>query len=364
MFILVFLLFLGILVGANVYLAKRFAFYFSLDRALVFYILFPLITFFMIGGTMGATNAVSTTGHYLFIIASTTMGFILYLLIATIVVDLMTLMIKIRPVYYGLAALSIAALISGYGLWNATNVKITEVDIRMKGLSKPIRAAHLTDTHLGHIRGPENLKRIVNLINSQQVDVVFFTGDLLDSKFQLKKESMDPLAGLNAPVFFVEGNHDGYTGVEAIKGYLRKIGVNVVQNELIAWGDLQIIGLDFMVADSNSMSPHASSNGPTVQNVLSHLPIDKNKPAVLLHHGPNGIKYANEAGIDLYLAGHTHAGQLWPATHVAKMIFEYNKGLHDYQGTKVYVSQGTGTFGPPMRVGTNAELTMINLKPE
>ena len=61
--------------------------------------------------------------------------------------------------------------------------------------------------------------------------------------------------------------------------------------------------------------------------------------------------------------GHTHAGQLWPATYVAKMIFEYNKGLHDFNGTNVYVSQGTGTFGPPMRVGTESELAILNLNP-
>jgi predicted MPP superfamily phosphohydrolase len=92
--------------------------------------------------------------------------------------------------------------------------------------------------------------------------------------------------------------------------------------------------------------------------------LDNSKPTVLLHHGPNGIKYDINAAVDLYLAGHTHGGQLWPATYVAKMMFEYNKGLHDYKGTQVYVSQGTGTFGPPMRVGTYSELTILNLKPE
>jgi predicted MPP superfamily phosphohydrolase len=91
--------------------------------------------------------------------------------------------------------------------------------------------------------------------------------------------------------------------------------------------------------------------------------INENQPTVLLHHGPDGIKYANKAGVDLYLAGHTHAGQLWPATHVAKMIFEYNKGLRTFEDTQVYVSQGTGTFGPPMRVGTQSELTILNIKP-
>jgi predicted MPP superfamily phosphohydrolase len=315
----------------------------------------------MIGGTMGAVNAVSTVGHYIFIVAATTMGFVLYLLLSTIVVDVVSLFLKAKPIYYGLAVLSLAAMVSIYGIWNAKQLKLTEVDITIKGLQKSIRAAHLTDTHLGHFRGAGNLQNIVETINRQNVDVVFFTGDLLDSKIQLKPESMLPLQGLNAPIFFVEGNHDEYTGVKAIKDYLRSIGVNVLNNQVTQWGELQIIGLTFMVADSHASSPHASPNGPNIQNVLESMEIEKEKPTVLLHHGPNGVKYANKAGVDLYLAGHTHAGQLWPATYVAKMIFEYNKGLHDFNGTKVYVSQGTGTFGPPMRVGTESELAILNL---
>lgn len=359
-----FFVLIGILIGANIYLARRFAMYFNFESVTVFYFIFSAITIFMIGGVMGATNSVSSLGHFVFSLAAVTMGYVLYLLISTIAVDLISLFIKTRPMYYGIAALSLAAVISSYGIWNAKQIKQTEVDIAMEGLKQPIRAAHVTDTHLGHFRGGKNLQKIVNMINEQKVDVVFFTGDLLDSKIQLKNESMDPLASLDAPVYFVEGNHDEYTGIKAIKRYLNSIGVVVLQNEVTHFGELQIIGLDFMLADENTSSPHAAPGGPTIQKVLESLPIRKDTPTVMLHHGPDGIKYANKAGVDLYLAGHTHAGQLWPITYIAKMIFEVNKGLHNFNGTKVYVSQGTGTFGPPMRVGTNAELTFLNLQPE
>lgn len=358
------LVFFAILISANIYMAKRFTFYFTFEKATLFYILFPLITVFMIGGVMGATNATSSLGHFVFIIGAVLMGFILYLLVSTILVDLLSLVWKTKPLYYGLIAISIASLISIYGIWNATNIQLTEVDITLKKLQKPIRAAHLTDTHLGHFRGSKNLQKIVDIINENKVDVVFFTGDLLDSKIQLKPETMLPLKNLNAPIYFVEGNHDEYTGVDAIKNYLKSIGVNVLENKVANWAELQIIGLTFMVADSESVSPHANSKGPNIKKVLGQLHLNHSKPTVLLHHGPTGVKYANEAGVDLYLAGHTHAGQLWPATHVAKLMFEYNKGLHNYKGTQVYVSQGTGTFGPPMRVGTQSELTFLNLKPE
>ena len=358
------LVFFGILIGANIYLAKRFAFFFSFEKAYLFYFLFPFISIFMIGAAMGATNSISTVGHIIFISGTIMMGFVLYLLISTIAVDLLSFVLKTKPLYYGMMAILMATLISLYGAWNAAIVKTTEVDISIAGLKKNVSAAHLTDTHLGHYRGGDNLQKIVEMINRQNVDLVFFTGDLLDGRIQLKEEAMNPLKNLDAPIYFVEGNHDEYTGVNAIKKYLRHIGVNVLENEVTEWEEIQIIGLTFMVADSNGISPHAKPGGPNVKAVLEQLKIDKNRPAILLHHGPNGVKYANEAGVDLYLAGHTHAGQLWPATYVAKAIFEYNRGLHNYNGTQVYVSQGTGTFGPPMRVGTNSELTFLNLKPE
>jgi predicted MPP superfamily phosphohydrolase len=88
------------------------------------------------------------------------------------------------------------------------------------------------------------------------------------------------------------------------------------------------------------------------------------KPTVLLHHSPDGIQYANQHGVNLYLAGHTHAGQLFPVKYIAHLFFDYNKGLHDFKGTKMFVSQGVGTFGPPMRVGTKSEIVVITLKPE
>lgn len=356
--------FFAFLIGANIYLAKRYAWFFSAEKTLWFYILFAGLTLFMIVGVMAFTNATSWLGSFLFQVSAILLGFTLYLLISTVLVDIVGLMLKLTPICAAVSALSIAAIISIYGIWKVTDLQINKIDVHLKGLKAPVKAVHLTDTHLGHFRGAANLEKIVKLINEQEPEIVFFTGDLLDSKIQLKPESMDPLKRLNAPIYFVEGNHDEYTGVDAIKDYLRKIGVNVLENEITEWGELQIIGLTYMLADSNSVSPHADPNGPNVQNVLASMKIDATKPTVLLHHGPDGIKYANEAGVDLYLAGHTHGGQMWPATYVSNMVFEYNKGLHDYNGTKIFVCQGTGTFGPPMRVGTESELTVINLKPE
>ena len=187
---------------------------------------------------------------------------------------------------------------------------------------------------------------------------------MFDGRINLTKKELFPLTQLKAPVYFIEGNHDRYTGVTTIKSYLREIGVNVLENEMTNWGELQIIGLNHIRADNQTFNMHAAGNSSTIKGTLEKLPIDKNKPTVLLHHSPDGIKYASNNGVDLYLAGHTHAGQLFPIKYIAKLLFAYNKGLHDFKGTKIFVSQGVGTFGPPMRVGTKSEIAVIKLKPE
>ncbi|MFR9547107.1 MAG: hypothetical protein SNJ29_16255, partial [Rikenellaceae bacterium] len=141
-------------------------------------------------------------------------------------------------------------------------------------------------------------------------------------------------------------------------------GVIVLANEKAELKGLQIVGLDYLLPDNNSVDNfHGAMSQTTMQSVLPTLGIEKNRASILLHHNPVGAEYAAENGVNLYLAGHTHAGQLFPATLVAKMMFEYNKGLYEYdENMQIYVSQGTGTFGPPMRLGTHSELTIINLK--
>ena len=358
------ILFFSLMIGLNLYMGSRYNSFFNLNSFWSTAGLFFGITIMMVVGVMGFVNNTTSFGTIMYSTGGLLMGFYLYLLLSTIAVDLIGVFINLKPVYLGLTAIILASLISTYGVWNSYHVRITNVDIPIQGLTQAIKAAHLTDTHIGHVRGPKTLQGIVDKINAQNVDIVFFTGDLLDSKIQLKNESMQPLKYLKAPVYFIEGNHDNYTGVTAIKTYLKSIGIHVLENEVVNWKELQIIGLNHMLADHQSFDMHADGQGPTVQSTLNSMRIENSKPTILLHHGPSGIKYASEHKVDLYLAGHTHAGQVWPATYIANAMFEYNRGLHNYKDTKVYVSQGTGTFGPPMRVGTFSELSILNLVPE
>lgn len=363
-FILLFFTFFGVLIGANIYLSRRFAWYFGVESAARFYILFAFLTIFMIGGIIAFTNSMTVIGSILYSMAAISMGVMLYLLLSTMMVDVFHFIVKLQPRIYGLLAIGLTLLFSILGIWTASNLKVTKIDVPIKGLTAEIRAMHMSDIHIGHCRGKKFLQKIVDKTNDQNPDVVFLTGDLFDGRAKLTEENLTPLKQLNMPVFFVEGNHDKYTGASLIKQYLRNINVRVLENELTQFSELQIIGLNHMLADTNSTDMHATGERATIKNVLQNLDVEPSKPTVLLHHSPDGVQYANEKGVDLYLAGHTHAGQLFPINFIAGLLFAYNKGLHNYNGTRIFVSAGAGTFGPPMRLGTKSEITLITLKPE
>ncbi|KPL15314.1 MAG: hypothetical protein AMS23_03275 [Bacteroides sp. SM1_62] len=357
-------IFLGFVTGVNIYFSKRFSWYFGIPQINRLYIVFALLTVFMIGGIMIFTNSINPIGRIIYMCASISMGFAVYLIMSVLLVDLIQFLVKVKPVYYGMIAITIAVLVFLYGIRNAYNLKTSSIEVPIKGITKEIRALHLSDIHLGHFRGKDYMQKIVDATKKINIDVVFLTGDLFDGKIKLNMEVISPFEQLEVPIYFVEGNHDGYTDSKRIKQELRETGIIVLENEVTNWGEFQIIGLNHMPADSQSKDMHATVEHATIKDILPTLDIDKEKPSILLHHRPVGIIYANEQGVDLYLAGHTHGGQLFPVNYIAKLMFPYHKGLHDFNGTKIYVTQGAGTFGPPLRVGTKSEIAVVVLKPD
>jgi predicted MPP superfamily phosphohydrolase len=356
--------FLGFVVGVNIYFSKRFSWYFGISQISKLYIASALLTLFMLGGIIVFSNSVSSIGRMAYMLASVTMGFTLYLIMSVLLVDLVHFFVRLKPAYYGMAALSLAALVFISGIWNAYNPKTTFIEVPIAGITREIRALHISDVHLGHFRGKAYLQKVVDKAKKLDPDLVFLTGDLFDGKIQLNRDVIAPLGQLEMPVYFVEGNHDGYSGPDRIKQELRATGIVVMENEVINWGEIQIIGLNYMPADAQSPDMHARTDHSTVKETIANLDLNKQKPSILLHHSPVGIRYANEQGVDLYLAGHTHGGQLFPVNYIVRLMFRYSVGLHEYNGTNIYVSQGTGTFGPPLRIGTRSELAVITLKPE
>jgi predicted MPP superfamily phosphohydrolase len=357
------LVFLAVLVGSNIYLTRRVAWILSAESKWWLHLVFALVPVLMMAGLIGFSNATSALGTVLYSLSAFTTGIVLFFLMSMLATELVHLSFRFQPSRFGMFAVVLTLLVSSLGTWKAFRVQLTQKDIILQELSREVRVMHLSDIHLGHFRGEAFLQKLVTMAQEAGPDIVVITGDLFDGRKQLNLQTLAPLKQFGVPVYFVEGNHDGYSGVREIKQYLRETGVNVLENEVVTTGALQLVGLDHMRADVDAPGMHAIQNGNTIKEVLASLDVDPALPSVLLHHSPDGIEYASEKGIDLYLAGHTHGGQLFPVTYLNDLLFKYNKGLASYNGTQIFVSMGAGTFGPPMRIGTKSEITLLRLLP-
>jgi len=173
--------------------------------------------------------------------------------------------------------------------------------------------------------------------------------DMVDGSAQLHKHTFCALNKIKAPFLFVTGNHETYEGLEEVFRVLNPTNIKMLSNEMFEFNGIQIIGVNY------------SFDQDHLKNMLHSLKIEKSKPSILMYHLPQGLDVANEAGVDLQLSGHTHNGQIFPFSLLVKLLFPYNNGLYEYNGTCLYVSQGTGTWGPPMRLGSKNEITLIKL---
>jgi len=357
---------LGLVAAAVYYLARRFALFFPAPGMKGWLWIFSLGLAFAFVGSIGFSELTNRFVAAWSLVGSILLGAFIFLLLSLVVTDLIHLLLKLSPVLRGWLTVGLTILLTGYGVWNAYHFRVKEVTIPIRGLTKEIRAVQLTDIHLGNSRGKKELERIVRITKELQPEIIFNTGDLFDSKthFNGNNDVLDPFRTISVPHYFVFGNHDEQVGLPQVLRRVKESGVTLLMNGVAHYNDLQIVGLNNMAADSQSFDIHASNDSSTVQSVMKSLKVDPERPLLVLHHRPDGIAYMAEAGADLLLAGHTHAGQMFPFTLMAKWMFGYNKGLYQYEDMKIYVSQGLGTFFSPIRFGTHSEITLLRLIPE
>jgi predicted MPP superfamily phosphohydrolase len=217
--------------------------------------------------------------------------------------------------------------------------------------------AQITDLHVGPTIGRGFVSAVVRATNALAPDLIVITGDLVDGGVDELRELVQPLANLQAKdgVFFVTGNHEYYSGADAWIAHLPSLGIRVLRNERVdVRGLFDLAGVDD--ASAGRMLPH---HGQDVPKATAGR--DPARPLVLLAHQPKAVKDAVAAGVDLQLSGHVHGGQMVPFNWLVRLDQPLVTGLHLVDKTWVYVSAGTGYWGPPMRVGTSSELTRIEL---
>ncbi len=264
----------------------------------------------------------------------------------------------------GSAAIVVGGL-SSLAVYNAAkkatverlNISLARLPVALDGL----KIVQISDLHIGIAEGREWLTEVVDRVNELKPDVVAITGDLIDGLVPHLSHHIAPLAGLKAThgAYFVTGNHEYYFEADRWIAEIEKLDVKVLRNERVELGEgddvLYLAGVDD--PEGGRMAP---GHGQNLKAALDGR--DPKKEVVLLAHQPKVIDEAAAADVGLVLAGHTHGGQIWPFTYLVKIAMPYNTGLHRHgERTQIYINQGTGFWGPPMRLGTKSEITQITL---
>ncbi len=250
--------------------------------------------------------------------------------------------------------------------WGLTRLVVRRIEIPLRNLPEAFDGftiAHLSDLHLDLVHGRKWLAEVVEKTNALNPDLIAITGDLAEGSVSQFRDDVEPLKGLSAPkgVFFVTGNHEYFHDLNGWLHFLDGIGIRVLRNEREGIGDPDA-GFELAGVDDHDGGRIAPGHGPDLQRTLDGW--DQARPMVLLAHQPRIIGEAAQAGVDLVLSGHTHGGQIWPFSYLVYLQQPYVRGLKEVNGTKLYLSSGTGFWGPPMRLGTTAEIALVILRPE
>ncbi|GAA4577963.1 metallophosphoesterase [Micromonospora coerulea] len=264
-------------------------------------------------------------------------------------------------IFAGLAA----AGTTGYGVRTALGPpQLDRVRIPLAKLPRSmdgLRIATVSDIHLGPLRGRAHTERIVEMINRLDADLVAVVGDLVDGSVAELGEAAEPLRDLRSRYgsFFVTGNHEYYSGVEEWVREVDRLGLRVLQNERqeirARGGVLDLAGVNDVTAAGTGLAAPADYAAALGDR-------DPSRPVVLLAHQPVAAHEAAKFGVDLQLSGHTHGGQIVPFNYLVKLQQPVVSGLGEVDGTKVYVTNGAGFWGPPVRVGANPQITLVELR--
>lgn len=251
-----------------------------------------------------------------------------------------------------------AGALTVYGAFAAHFVGVRHVTVpcaKLPGPMERLRIVQISDLHLGPMLYPGRLDPIISAVNEAKPDVIVCTGDLIDGPLDDGAEVAQLLAALPAPMgkFAVLGNHEFYFGLPEAARFLEMAGFQLLRGAAAQPVEgIAIAGLDDPAG--------GSAQGLSESQLRAQIPPDR--LAILLKHRP--LPQADPNRFDLQLSGHVHDGQIFPFGLVIKLLYRYTRGLYALTpDAHLYVSPGTGTWGPPMRVLAPGEVTVIDLQP-
>ncbi|MEN8147207.1 MAG: metallophosphoesterase [Campylobacterota bacterium] len=242
--------------------------------------------------------------------------------------------------------------------------ELNKVDVYIKDLGfDELTIVQLTDVHIGNTIGKAFVQECVDRINALKPDIVVITGDLLDRKIEDAKDDLSPLKELQTKfgTYFVLGNHEYYHGAEDIAEYMPELNIKTLLNDSVIIRDndkaINIVGINDLQSIRFDTLP--------IDTYRAFENVDKTLPTVLLSHQPKSIEAVKSNDYDLMLSGHTHGGQIFPFGFLVMLQQPFLAGLHAVTDQKqIFVSRGTGYWGPPVRVFAPSEISVLTLKPK
>lgn len=295
--------------------------------------------------------------------AAVWMGFLSFLLLAALLAWVLLGMSTLAGIAVNFhrtveVLFSVAIALGLYGVWNASWTRITRARVKLENLPDTWRgrkAALISDVHLGHVRNRNFLQRLIAKVLNEEPDLIFIAGDLFDGTAIDAHKAAEPLSQLTAPhgVYFVAGNHEQFGDDTKYLSAIAATGVRVLKSESVNVDGLQIVGVPYR---------DAATNGG-LKSVMRRVPLDRQRASILLTHAPDDPATAEALGFSLQLSGHTHLGQFIPWSWMARRIYrQFVYGLSRIGRMQVFTSSGVGTWGPPLRLGSNPEIVMLEFE--
>ncbi|MBF0117664.1 MAG: metallophosphoesterase [Desulfobacterales bacterium] len=247
-----------------------------------------------------------------------------------------------------------------YGRIEAENINIKEISIKTKKFPKHIESvkiAQISDVHFSIINGAKKAQKIADILKKVNPDMLLSTGDLIDRGMQEKSEIIKILSQIKTKYgnYAVTGNHEFYSGLQYSKDFTEKGGFKLLRNEYLTINNvLTLVGIDDETGKRFNIAP-------SISEIELFNSIPKELPIIVIKHQPK-VDVSSDGAFDLQLSGHTHNGQIFPFRFITKLFFKYNNGLYGlFQNSFIYVTAGTGTWGPPIRFLSQPEIVIINL---
>ncbi len=343
------------------------------SNRIVYFTIYLLLSLTFVAGKILESRHSTVFSDILNIAGGFWMGFVFYSFMFLVLSDILSIILRIPGIvneqnilqfrrWAYIASVTATFLFIAGGFINAVIPTVRQYDIEINKKtddSVPLRVAAVSDIHLGSVIRKRSIRKLSEILEKLEPDVVFLLGDIIDGEIGPVLRG-DLLKYFTCPhcrsgMYAITGNHEYIGGAGRTIPYIESKGIRILKDEVVVLpGGIQVVGR----LDRDSRRFEGKERMPLDELMKK---ADTLKPVILLDHQPFNLEEAEKQNVDLQLSGHTHNGQMWPLNHLTRMIYELSYGYLKKGNTHYIVSSGYGLWGPRIRSGSRSEVLLINL---